>query len=59
MTPDDLRTLIKAAGGVKPFAALLRVTHRVVYYWLDGTAPITPSRRDQIERLAREKGWLV
>lgn len=57
MTPADLRTLIKAAGGVKPFASLLRVTPRVVYYWLDGTTPVTPSRTDQIERLARERGW--
>ncbi|MDY3551489.1 helix-turn-helix domain-containing protein [Gemmata sp. JC717] len=57
MTPATLRTLIKAAGGVKPFAALLRVTPRVVFYWLAGTVPVTPSRADQIERLAREQGW--
>lgn len=58
MTPDDLRPLVNAAGGAKPFASLLRVTHRIVYYWLDGSTPITPSRGDQIRRLAREHGWL-
>ncbi len=59
LTPAELRNFIKAGGGVKPFAALLRVKPRTVYYWLDGTAPITPSRADQIERLAREQGWIV
>lgn len=58
MTPAELEPLVNAAGGVKPFASLLRVTSRVVYYWLDGSSPITPSREDQIRRLAREQGWL-
>lgn len=58
MTPAELKPLVDGAGGVKPFAALLRVTPRIVYYWLDGSSPITPSREDQILRLAREQGWL-
>jgi DNA-binding transcriptional regulator YdaS (Cro superfamily) len=58
MTLAELRTLVNASGGAKPFASLLRVTPRVVYYWLDGSTPITPSREDQILRLAREQGWV-
>lgn len=58
MTPAELKPLIDAAGGAKPFAALLRVTSRIVYYWLDGSSPVTPSREDQILRLTREQGWV-
>lgn len=59
MPPDRLKHFVSAAGGAGPFASLLRVTPRIVYYWLSGAVPFTPSRADQINWLAHERGWLA
>lgn len=42
MTPDELRPIIEAWGGVEKFARILDVSNRTVSYWLAGKHTIKP-----------------
>lgn len=42
MTPQELRPIVDAWGGVEKFARILDVSNRTVSYWLAGTHKIKP-----------------
>jgi DNA-binding transcriptional regulator YiaG len=41
MTPDELRPIVTAWGGVEKFARVLDVSNRTVSYWLAGKRKIS------------------
>lgn len=36
MTPEELKPIVSAWGGPEKLAAILEVSPRIVYYWLEG-----------------------
>ena len=42
MTPEELKPIVDAWGGVEKFARMLDVSNRTVSYWLAGTHKIKP-----------------
>lgn len=48
MTADELRTIVARHGGTRAFAARLRVSQRIVQYWLAGKRKIRPLVEDRI-----------
>ena len=42
MTPEQLKPVVEAKGGVDRLAKRLGVTPRTVYRWLDGTRRLGP-----------------
>ena len=51
MQPNELRIIVDAWGGVRAFAALIRVDRSTVYKWLDGTRSIGNVEADRIRLL--------
>ena len=39
MTPKQIRTIVNRHGGTGRFAARLKVSQRIVQYWLAGRTP--------------------
>jgi hypothetical protein len=53
MEPDELRAIVERHGGTRQFAAKLRVSQRIVQYWLAGNRQIRPVIQDRIHDLER------
>ncbi|WP_435018535.1 hypothetical protein TA3x_000512 [Tundrisphaera sp. TA3] len=51
MTPEELRPIVIAWGGVEKFAARIKAKPRTVYCWLDGTRRIRPTVEELIGNL--------
>jgi hypothetical protein len=51
MTREELRTIVKAHGGTGPFAMRLKVSQRIVQYWLAGKREVRPVIEDRIRSL--------
>jgi hypothetical protein len=46
MTPEELRSIVAENGGTRNFAASLKVSRRIVQYWLAGKRRIRPVIED-------------
>jgi hypothetical protein len=55
MKPNELRAIVSRHGGTKTFAAKLKVSQRIVQYWLAGKRRLRPVIADRIRDLAKQK----
>jgi hypothetical protein len=53
MKVSQLRTIVKRHGGTTEFAAKLKVSTRIVQYWLARERRIRPVIEDRIQELDR------
>jgi len=51
VTSEELRAIVNAHGGTREFAAALKVSQRIVQYWLAGKRRIRPVIEDRIRDL--------
>jgi hypothetical protein len=53
MEMDELRTIVTRLGGTGKFASRLKVSQRIVQYWLAGERRIRPVIEDRIRELPK------
>jgi len=55
METDELRIIVTRHGGTRSFAATLKVSTRIVQYWLAKKRKIRPVIEDRIREMDRTK----